>query len=87
MTYEEKHQELVPNATSFEKEVMQEMVTHIKKEMIKKIRRLMECGECSGSGARSTPSVYEPCSRCEGTGCRIDGCFNDAINDLKGEQL
>jgi len=87
MNHEEKYQELVPNATAFEKEVMQEMVTHIKKEMIKKIRRLMECDECSGRGERSTPSSYYICSRCEGTGCRIDGCFNDAINDLKGEQI
>ena len=33
MNYIEKYLELVPNATSFEKEVMQEMSTHIEQEM------------------------------------------------------
>ena len=33
MNYIEKYLELVPNATSFEKEVMQKMVTYVKQEM------------------------------------------------------
>ena len=39
MNYIEKYLELVPNATSFEKEVMQKMADHIKKEMIKKVEK------------------------------------------------
>lgn len=34
----EKYLELVPNATSFEKEVMQEMATHVEQEILKRVR-------------------------------------------------
>lgn len=42
-------------------------------EVVKNIK----CEKCNGSGAYSSPSSYEPCSDCEGTGFLFDGSAND----------
>ena len=40
------------------------------------------CKECSGSGAYQSPSMYEPCVECDGTGWNLDGCANDVLEDV-----
>lgn len=47
------------------------------------VREAIQCEECKGSGAYSTPSDESPCSQCNGTGFSQDGSCNDLFASFK----
>lgn len=53
----------------------------IREGLVKKtvdIHSKLSCSECGGSGATSSPSSYDPCKQCDGTGFNLqEGCLND----------
>ena len=67
------------------------LAKHIEKHLTQAMTKValavleqLECSECNGSGARSTPSDYSPCSECDGTGFNLNkGCLNDHIYQIK----
>lgn len=58
------------------------------KEEMREVKSTLACPECCGSGVRSTPSDYSPCSQCDGTGFdSSNGSLNDVFTHIINKKL
>ena len=79
-----------PVLTSFERASLKlklhSLLKSHEEKILERVRKILVCSECGGSGAYSTPSDYSPCDFCSGSGLtELDGNMNDVLQTLESK--
>lgn len=63
------------------------LIDKISKTKDGKIKSLLACIDCDGSGTYQSPSDYGPCNNCDGTGFNLgDRGLDDLLQTLKDKK-